>query len=161
MSDLTQNLIPTGNLIGTLAVGAGTTDYNGLENKPQINNVTLSGNKSAADLGFATVATTGIYNDLINKPGIATVTKTQQLTLAANASGYLQLSEAINFPSTNSVLIGFFAYATLTAATAGTIIAAGLIENGSKPYVHYQTGSVGFTNVTFTFRYCFYTPPAT
>ena len=30
--------------------GGGTTDYNNLSNKPQINDVTLSGNKDASDL---------------------------------------------------------------------------------------------------------------
>ena len=33
--------------------GGGTTDYNNLENKPSINGNTLSGNKTAADLGLA------------------------------------------------------------------------------------------------------------
>lgn len=33
--------------------GGGTSDYDDLTNKPQINSVTLSGNKSAADLGLA------------------------------------------------------------------------------------------------------------
>lgn len=33
--------------------GGGTTNYNSLSNKPQINGVTLSGNKTAADLGLA------------------------------------------------------------------------------------------------------------
>ena len=72
--DLTNNLIPSGTLTGTLAVGGGTTDYNALENKPSINDVTLSGNKTASDLGLvaasslATVATTGNFGDLINKP---------------------------------------------------------------------------------------------
>ena len=33
--------------------GGGTTNYNSLENKPQINSVTLTGNKSAAELGLA------------------------------------------------------------------------------------------------------------
>ena len=69
MSDLTNNLIPTGTLMGTLAVGAGTTDYNGLENKPSINNVTLSGNKTTSDLGLFS----GNYEDLTNKPTIPTV----------------------------------------------------------------------------------------
>lgn len=32
--------------------GGGTTNYNGLTNKPQINNVTLQGNKSLTDLGI-------------------------------------------------------------------------------------------------------------
>ena len=34
--------------------GGGTTDYDDLSNKPQIGGVTLSGNKSASDLGLAT-----------------------------------------------------------------------------------------------------------
>lgn len=34
--------------------GGGTTDYDDLNNKPQIGGVTLSGNKSASDLGLAT-----------------------------------------------------------------------------------------------------------
>ena len=37
--------------------GGGTTDYTKLKNKPSINNVTLTGNKSADDLGLATDAT--------------------------------------------------------------------------------------------------------
>ena len=37
--------------------GTGTTDYADLSNKPQINSHTLTGDQSAADLGFATVAT--------------------------------------------------------------------------------------------------------
>lgn len=34
--------------------GTGSSNYNDLSNKPKINNVTLSGNKTAADLGLAT-----------------------------------------------------------------------------------------------------------
>ena len=33
--------------------GGGTTNYNQLENKPQIGGVTLIGNKTASDLGLA------------------------------------------------------------------------------------------------------------
>ena len=32
--------------------GGGTSNYNSLDNKPQINSITLSGNKSASDLGL-------------------------------------------------------------------------------------------------------------
>ncbi len=59
--------------------GGGTSDYNDLTNKPSIANVTLSGNKTLADLGIAasadlaTVATTGAYSDLTGKPNLATV----------------------------------------------------------------------------------------
>lgn len=36
--------------------GGGSSDYNDLSNKPSINNVTLSGNKTASDLGLRTAA---------------------------------------------------------------------------------------------------------
>jgi len=42
--------------------GGGTSDYSDLSNKPQIEGVTLSGNKSASDLGLVTKA----VNDLVN-----------------------------------------------------------------------------------------------
>lgn len=35
--------------------GSGTSDYNSLSNKPQINGITLSGDKSASDLGIKSV----------------------------------------------------------------------------------------------------------
>ena len=64
--------------------GGGSSDYNLLLNKPSINAVPLSGNKTTAELGLfsgdyddltnkptlATVATTGNYNDLSNRPTI-------------------------------------------------------------------------------------------
>lgn len=37
---------------GTASAGGGTTDYTDLTNKPSINSVTLSGNKTASDLGM-------------------------------------------------------------------------------------------------------------
>ena len=37
--------------------GGGTTNYNELNNRPQINSVTLSENKSASDLGLAEAPT--------------------------------------------------------------------------------------------------------
>ena len=43
--------------------GGGTSDYEELENKPSINDVTLSGNKTTSDLNIS-------YNDLLNKPYI-------------------------------------------------------------------------------------------
>lgn len=39
-----------------LGGGGGTSDYSDLTNKPQINSVTLTDNKSASDLGLATAA---------------------------------------------------------------------------------------------------------
>lgn len=48
----------------------GTTNYNQLENKPKINNIELSGNKSLEDLGITNFS--GSYDDLSNKPTIPT-----------------------------------------------------------------------------------------
>lgn len=56
--------------------GGGTTDYNDLTNKPSLGGTTLSGSVTLSDVGavaaadLATVATTGSYSDLLNKPTI-------------------------------------------------------------------------------------------
>jgi len=44
-----QSIVGTGNIV--IEGGSGTSDYSDLTNKPSINNVQLSGNKSSADLG--------------------------------------------------------------------------------------------------------------
>lgn len=44
--------------------GGGTSDYNGLANKPQINSVTLSGNKTTRDLGMIQELTQAQYDAL-------------------------------------------------------------------------------------------------
>ena len=48
--------------------GGGTSDYGDLDNKPSINNVTLSGNKTAAELGLATAAQGVKANSAYQKP---------------------------------------------------------------------------------------------
>ena len=58
--------------------GTGTVDYTQLLNKPEINGNVLTGNKTASQLGFATVATSGKYSDLSNKPTINDLTTTAQ-----------------------------------------------------------------------------------
>lgn len=84
--------------------GSGTSDYTNLTNKPQVNGVTLAGNKTAADLGFATVATTGDYDDLTDKPVLGTMaaesandyTKTSSLSPVATSGSY---NDLINKPT--------------------------------------------------------------
>lgn len=51
----------------------GVTDYTNLINKPQINGNVLTGNKTASQLGFSDVSTSGSYTDLIDVPTFATV----------------------------------------------------------------------------------------
>lgn len=65
---LNGSLVISNSLSGLLGAPLGeySTDYNDLDNKPQINGVTLQGNKSTSDLGLFS----GDYNDLTNKPTI-------------------------------------------------------------------------------------------
>lgn len=70
--------------------GSGTTDYRDLENKPSIENITLSGNKSASDLGLAKTSDlsdfiTKAVDDLINYyTKTQTYTKAEVDTIVAN-----------------------------------------------------------------------------
>ena len=69
----------SGTLIGGITGGGeGTNDYNQLINKPSINGIPLSGNKTSSDLHLFT----GDYSDLSNKPTINGVTVEGNLTSA-------------------------------------------------------------------------------
>ena len=74
------NINFSGNLSGSIDAGggSGTSNYNELENKPKINNVTLSGNKTNQQLGIPT----GTYNELTGKPSINNVELTGNRTTA-------------------------------------------------------------------------------
>lgn len=103
--------------------GGGTDDYTELTNKPQINNVTLTGNKTSSQIGvadavhthtvsqitdfptLATVATSGDYDDLINKPSLSTV---------ATSGDYDDLINKPTIPTVND--------ATLTIQKNGTTV---------------------------------------
>lgn len=52
--DGTGNIQAAGTLEGALVEysGSGTTDYDGLQNRPQVNGVTLEGNKTSAELSL-------------------------------------------------------------------------------------------------------------
>ena len=69
----------SGTLIGGITGGGeGTNDYNQLINKPSINGIPLSGNKTSSDLHLFT----GDYSDLSDKPTINGVTVEGNLTSA-------------------------------------------------------------------------------
>lgn len=67
--------------------GGGSSDYTDLENKPQINGVTLSGNKSTSDLEIS-------YDDLEDKPTIPTVPT--NVSAFTNDAGYLTSHQDIS-----------------------------------------------------------------
>ena len=120
---------------GTLSStsSGGTTDYTALSNKPQINGIELSGNKTLAELGIqaagdylvqsdlsnyvqssslSTVATSGSYNDLSNKPTIPT--NTSDLT---NDSGFITSipAEYVTETELSSELDNYVTSETLTS----------------------------------------------
>lgn len=113
--NLTGKKLSSKNLTGVIGLAGGTKDYNLLTNKPSINNVELSGNKTTSELGIniptktsdlvndsdfvsdsdlAAVATSGSYNDLINLPTIPT--KTSELTNDSAFPSALYISVANN-----------------------------------------------------------------
>ena len=62
-----NSLLGSGNI--TIS-GSGTTDYNDLSNKPSINGITLSGDKTASDLGLST---TSDLNNKVDKISTANI----------------------------------------------------------------------------------------
>lgn len=71
--------------------GGGSSDYTDLENKPSINSVTLSGNKTTSDLGIS-------YNDLENKPTIPSTSDCYKTTDSAGTG----LDDADSIPYYNA-----------------------------------------------------------
>ena len=74
--------------------GGGTSDYTELDNKPQINSVTLAGNKSASDLGLAAAS------DLTGKADKATTLAGYGITDAKIVSGTITLGSQSITPLT-------------------------------------------------------------
>lgn len=116
--------------------GSGTSDYVQLTNKPQINGVTLVGNKTAADLGFATVATTGDYDDLADKPVLGTMaaesandyTKTSSLSSVATSGSYNDLIDKPTLGTAAAADTSDFATAA-QGALADTALQPGTLDN--------------------------------
>ena len=75
--------------------GGGTTNYNSLENKPQINGTTLTGNKSLSDLGIAAASAIPTVNN-----GTLTIQKNSTTinTFKANQSSDVTIN--ISVPTT-------------------------------------------------------------
>ena len=67
--------------------GGGTTNYSDLTNKPSINSVTLSGNKTASDLSLASASHTHGKADITDFPTIPTVTDTYNSSSSNAMSG--------------------------------------------------------------------------
>lgn len=118
--------------------------YNSLSNKPKINNVTLSGNKTTSDLGIS-------YNDLSNQPTIPTLTQTYNATDTSTAmTGKATATALSNYVVNSRTVTGTGALSgggdltenrTITHNSAPT----GLVPTASKvavdSYGHAQIGA--------------------
>ena len=148
--------------------GGGTSDYNDLTNKPSINNVTLSSNKTLADLGavaavdLATIATTGAYSDLSGAPVLATVATTgaysdltgkPSLATVATSGLYSDLTGTPTIPTVNNGTLTI----TQNGTTAGTFTAndsstvtANIVTDAWSTAVTVSGGTAVFTGLDDT-----------
>lgn len=103
--------------------GGGTTDYDDLTDKPQINGNTLQGNKTASQLGLATPGDIiDSYNDLNNRPTINGVTVEGMgwsYTYKLQSEIDISTSSPGDVPVLN--LDGDFEAKTLTASDVGAV----------------------------------------
>lgn len=84
--------------------GGGTTNYNDLINKPQIEGATLSGNKTAAELGLARASDVPTKtSDLANDSGFVNATEAGAAAPVQSVNG-MTGNVAITVPSASSTL---------------------------------------------------------
>lgn len=115
------------------AISGGTTDYTNLINKPQINGNVLTGNKTAADLGFANVATSGSYTDLTDKPETTISTTTGTVALADNTIFNGDELSTLTITNPTDPTLDFCCQVNFTSgATPTTVTASGIIWRGSN-----------------------------
>lgn len=93
--------------------GTGTDNYNELENKPKINNITLSGNKSGSDLGLASTSDLSAY---LTSSDAAATYQTQ-----AGMSDYLTSSDAASTYQTQSGMSNYYTKTEVDGEIVGAI----------------------------------------
>lgn len=138
------NLVAAVNEVAAGGGGGGTTDYTALSNKPQINSITLTGNKSFSDLGLASVAKSGSYDDLSDKPTIPTVSvahsgtassttaRKQQITVnnvAYDVDGSVYMEQEVILSTSAATTVTF----TNASITANSVIEFGCSKWGIVP----------------------------
>mgnify|MGYP004544944931 CR=1 FL=1 len=95
------------------------TDYTNLINKPQINGKVLADNKTASELGFATVSTSGSYTDLKDKPTFATVATSGSYNDLANKPTIPAAQQQVDWNSTTGITSIANKPTLATVATSG------------------------------------------
>lgn len=109
--------------------GGGTDDYTHLENKPKINNVTLSGNKTGADLGLVDdVQVNGIS---IVTDGVANIPVASQDTL-----GVAKVSQTYGLTVSNGIIVGSTKTASVYSTAANSLaVCKGTLDNIKDDFV--------------------------
>lgn len=112
---------------GSSGGGSGTSDYSALTNKPQINSVELSGNKTLSDLGIqpaGSYATTAQLASKVDSSALSEVALTGSYT---NLVDTPVIPEAYTLPAATSSTLGGVKVdgTTITVDDAGTISASG------------------------------------
>lgn len=135
----------------------GTSNYNALENKPQINAVELSGNKTAEDLGLvAAVAGKGLStNDYDNTEKGKVADNTAAIGAMVNENGCCNVMPSTDYNNTENYGIYYTTNADKSITAQGATgsdpssvpIIGGYISN---KYVGYKlSGCVGGSNETY------------
>ncbi len=146
--------------------GGGTTDYNALDNKPSINNVTLEGDKTLEDLGIASkesvesivvpkvdasLSTTSV-NTIQNKVVTAEINKinekdtSQDSRITSQDSQIAQIQTQVNgLSGINSPFIGYFGTSSNLPSVSSACWALVGDLASVKPYAYYTTAPSGFS----------------
>lgn len=104
--------------------GGGSTDYADLTNKPKINNVELSGNKSSSDLGLANEANLNTLSDNVGDLSNLTTTDKTSIVNAINevagggggggSVGGVKFTRTSGVKTSGTVNLGGISYVTFT-----------------------------------------------
>lgn len=109
--------------------GGGTDDYTDLTNKPKINSVTLSGNKTSSDLGL--VGDVQVNGTSVTTDGVANIPVAAQDTL-----GVSKVSPTYGLTVSNGIIVGSTKTESVYSTAANSLaICKGTLENIKDTYV--------------------------
>lgn len=122
--------------------GAVVTDYDTLTNKPSINTVTLSGNKTNADLGIQTC----LYDNQTDE--VYTIVDGARVVLATNvkAQPMIPVMTSVNYPEGLVESGGYYGYGTY-----GTQDKWNAFDSNDATYVCYQQENVQDGWISYAF----------
>lgn len=138
--------------------GGGTTNYNSLENKPQIQGITLTGNKTASDLGLATASDipTVPVQSVNGKTGAVELDAADVGALPSSTSipGYslqLPVMDGVASAGTNFSRYAMEGHVHPTDTTRQAVItASGLLKGAGSGTVQAATKGVDYGAKSFT-----------